>query len=223
MRDRYDWSPRGRARHGYLHFEFDAPRAGWPDQSEWPIMRSLAADDLLKSLYSFCLTWQRGQKTTLPYRDALELMLKLFISGAGALPSEPHERLPEAVERALDLMHTSLEQTLLRVPTLNELARAARVTPEHLCRLFKRHLNVGPKEAFRLARLERAATLLSRTGMSIKEVASATGFANQYHFSNSFKSVYGVSPRRYREVLEAGDPSIINPTVRHLRAHFMGR
>ncbi len=220
MVDRYEWHARGRSRQAYLHFELDRPEPGWPPFNTWPLSRQLAEDDLLKPLYRFCLTWDHdaGPTLPLPYRDALELMVKAFVGRSSALASEPFEQLPEPVERVLASIAKLLEQQPVRTPSLQALAKIAGVSGEHLCRLFNRYTGLGPLETYRLARLERAAGLLGKTALSVKEIADRVGYSDPYQFSKSFKAIYGVSPRHYRAQVEAGEPSPLSPAVRLLNA-----
>ena len=55
-----------------------------------------------------------------------------------------------------------------------------------------------PLELIRDRRLDAACGLLRRDGVSIGEVAIATGFADQAHLSRSFKKAFGVSPKDWR-------------------------
>jgi AraC-like DNA-binding protein len=45
--------------------------------------------------------------------------------------------------------------------------------------------------------MNRAAALLLDQRMMVKEVADALGFADAFHFSRTFKRVYGISPERF--------------------------
>jgi len=56
----------------------------------------------------------------------------------------------------------------------------------------------------RLARLERSLLLLARTDLSVQEIAADTGFVSPFHFSRSFRAVYGAPPSRVRSGLRAG-------------------
>jgi len=52
--------------------------------------------------------------------------------------------------------------------------------------------------AFRNARrLETAATLLRLTDMTVRQVARAVGFADEFHFSRRFRAQFGLPPRAY--------------------------
>ena len=50
----------------------------------------------------------------------------------------------------------------------------------------------------RRVRLQHAARLLQATGLSVGEVAWASGFVSPYHFSRSFRTELGLAPTAYR-------------------------
>jgi AraC-like DNA-binding protein len=54
----------------------------------------------------------------------------------------------------------------------------------------------SPQDFIRVIRLERAASLL-RSGRSVTETATVTGFDNAKYFSTVFKKYFGVSPSKY--------------------------
>jgi transcriptional regulator GlxA family with amidase domain len=73
--------------------------------------------------------------------------------------------------------------------------------------VFRHHYGIGPVAAVELLRLARAATLLSRSNLSVAAVARDTGFANPYHFSRRFQRVYDQPPGRYRRATARLEPS----------------
>ena len=50
-------------------------------------------------------------------------------------------------------------------------------------------------------RLVRAAMLLERPDLTLAQVASRTGYANEFSFSRAFKRAFGVPPGLYRAEL----------------------
>jgi transcriptional regulator, araC family len=44
----------------------------------------------------------------------------------------------------------------------------------------------------------KATELLKLTSLSIGDVGYAVGYENQLHFSRAFKTIYGISPRKWR-------------------------
>ena len=65
----------------------------------------------------------------------------------------------------------------------------------------------GRWAAFELLRLARAATLLTRSNLSVAAVAEDCGFANPYHFSRRFHRTYGQPPGRYRRAATRLEPT----------------
>lgn len=80
--------------------------------------------------------------------------------------------------------------------SLQDLARLVGLSPYHLNRSFCRKIGMPPHAYQLQIRIARAKSAL-RTGSSIAEVALATGFADQSHFTRVFKRLIGVTPARY--------------------------
>jgi len=134
------------------------------------------------------------------------LLLAAFLSGqraAGAVTAPEH--WPPAVEAAAAFLAARLDADPAAPLTLADLAGAACVTPEHLCRLFQAALGLSPMETVRLARLDRAAALLVRSNYSVGEIAALCGFASPFHFSRRFKDACGLSPTNLRRRVQAGE------------------
>jgi AraC family transcriptional regulator len=61
----------------------------------------------------------------------------------------------------------------VRAMTVCELAEAAQVSAAHLSRLFHREFGCGPTTGLELVRLTRACSLLTRSNLTITEIARA--------------------------------------------------
>ncbi|TLS52872.1 helix-turn-helix transcriptional regulator [Paenibacillus antri] len=83
--------------------------------------------------------------------------------------------------------------------TLDELAKEAGVSPEHLVRLFKRHENTTPMRYVWQYRVLAAHDMLVHTGLSVGEIAARCGFKTSYHFARMFKQRMGKSPSQVRK------------------------
>ena len=133
-------------------------------------------------------------------------ILSVFVSGDLATGSPARAAWPDAVERACAFLGRALEDDPARPIRLPQLADAACVTPEHLCRLFRATLGRSPVQTVRLARLDRAAGLLLRSNYTVSEVSALCGFASPFHLSRLFKQTYGQSPTEARRAARAGLP-----------------
>ncbi|HWR05842.1 AraC family transcriptional regulator [Sporomusa sp.] len=70
---------------------------------------------------------------------------------------------------------------------------------EHLCRLFKKHLNATPTEYINEQRINYALNLLLHTDMEIVDVCMESGFSSLSHFYHVFKERFGLTPAKYRK------------------------
>jgi transcriptional regulator GlxA family with amidase domain len=166
-------------------------------------VRATDENDILRPLFRHLLTWAgKGDATAI--QIALAHLVAAFVIGESAIAAVPSQSVPDPVARALDWMQTRLEDDPAAAISLHELSRAACVTPEHLCRLFKAAGQAAPVETVRLARLDRAATLLARSNYSVAEIAQMCGFGDMFHFSRRFKAVYGQSPLQMRRAVQNG-------------------
>ena len=82
------------------------------------------------------------------------------------------------------------------------LARAARLSPAHFSREFRRAFGETPHQYLLTRRLERAAALLRHTDRAVAEVCFAVGLKSVGSFTTSFGRAFGLSPTAYR----AGHP-----------------
>lgn len=87
------------------------------------------------------------------------------------------------------------DRSLLRV---DELARRAAMSARHLERRFKDQVGVGPKWVIRRYRLfEAAERALGETDVSWSRLAADLGYSDQAHLTRDFRSMFGMTPRRY--------------------------
>lgn len=82
---------------------------------------------------------------------------------------------------------------------LETLAARVGMSPFHLLRVFRAATGQTPAAYRNQQRLIRAKALL-RAGTPIAEVALATGFTDQSHFTNRFRRMVGVPPGEYRRL-----------------------
>lgn len=203
--DFFRWDIKRPTHHGFFHFDIRRLPKDFPPPETWPLIREATPNDILRPLFHHIISW-------IPHGDAglrhlgIANLLAAFVTGQtviGALPSHTH---PEAVERALGFMRKRLEADPAARIDLSALAKVAHVTPGHLCRLFQSALGYSPVETVRMARLDRAAFLLTRSNYSVGEIATQCGFASQFHFSRAFKKAFAKAPLAMRQAVARGEP-----------------
>jgi AraC-like DNA-binding protein len=79
-----------------------------------------------------------------------------------------------------------------------DLARAARLSPAHFSREFRRTFGESPHQYLLTRRLERAAGLLRGTDWSVADICFAVGLQSVGSFTTSFGRMFGASPTAYR-------------------------
>jgi AraC family transcriptional regulator len=93
-----------------------------------------------------------------------------------------------------------IEETCVQGLSVGVLAKTADVHPVYLVTAFKRAFRSTPGEFQRQVRIRKAEALMSnQPAMPLSEVALATGFFDQSHFSRAFKHITGFTPSRFRQ------------------------
>lgn len=98
---------------------------------------------------------------------------------------------------ALALMDANIETPL----ATSDLANALSISIRQLERLFLQHLKCSPSIYYLQRRIEHARYLLSDSGLSIAEIALASGFSSTAHFSRRYREFYGTTASQYRALI----------------------
>jgi AraC family transcriptional regulator len=107
---------------------------------------------------------------------------------------------PCRIRRAVALMEANFAAKLSR----EEMARAAGLSVSHFSKLFALCIGASPHQYLVRCRLRHAKKLLLKPeeSLSLVDVASEAGFADQAHFSRHFRRAYGVSPLAFRRACQ---------------------
>lgn len=81
---------------------------------------------------------------------------------------------------------------------VEDIANFCGLNKSYFGKIFKDVIESTPQEFLRKYRMIKACELLKTSTLSIKEVGEQVGYLNQLHFSKAFKSVYDVSPRKWK-------------------------
>ena len=125
-----------------------------------------------------------------------EIVSLLVTSYAGQQKTGHHYDYPQDayVNTALEYIHHNFSYI-----QVTDVADYLGISRSYLMRIFKNKLHISPKEYLMNYRLSEASKLLRSTNLTVKEIAKRVGYTNQFSFSESFKSIYGASPKHYRE------------------------
>jgi AraC-like DNA-binding protein len=96
--------------------------------------------------------------------------------------------------RAKDLVDARYREPL----DVKALAGAAKLSPAHFSREFRRAFGESPHQYLLHRRLERAAALLRSTDRSVADICLTVGLRSVGSFTTSFGQRFGMSPTAYR-------------------------
>jgi AraC family transcriptional regulator len=124
---------------------------------------------------------------------AVESLCLEFAAGFTRRRSESAR--PSWLRQARELLHDEADVSRW---SIRRVAQELSVTPAHLARVFRVHVGCTPGDYVHAIRLQRAAQLLSSTNISIAEMASQLGYADQSHFTRRFQRALRTTPAAYR-------------------------
>jgi len=101
---------------------------------------------------------------------------------------------PMVLKQAIKLMEENLEEAL----SIPQICRRTRISQRQLDRLFAQFVRKSPVLYYRDIRLDRARGLVTQTDMRLSEIAVASGFSSQAHFSRAYRERFGLAPRTDR-------------------------
>lgn len=104
-------------------------------------------------------------------------------------------------ERA-DEVRAFLEANLTRDLDIDEVARAASLSPFYLTRIFKARFGIPPYRYLIHLRIDRASELLRDPSLSVTQVCHRSGFNSLSHFITTFRRHTGMSPSEYRRIVD---------------------
>jgi AraC family transcriptional regulator of adaptative response/methylated-DNA-[protein]-cysteine methyltransferase len=103
----------------------------------------------------------------------------------------------DRIGSAIELLRTRRD----RQPGLEEVSRAAGLSPHHFQRLFRRYTGISPNRYLQVLTLERAKTLLDRS-RPLLDTALEAGLSGPGRLHDLFVGLEGVSPGEYKSAGE---------------------
>jgi AraC family transcriptional regulator len=122
------------------------------------------------------------------------LVLEMIAAAARTLRSSGDSKKTPAIRRVRELLEARFAEPL----RLDDLAAAVGRHPVYVSASFRRAYGETISDFVRKLRVEHARRELARGALPIVEIALASGFANQSHFTRAFRKAHGVTPAAYR-------------------------
>lgn len=120
---------------------------------------------------------------------------RVAVLGAHAAPPPRHSKLSRVTMSRLEQF---IDDHLGAVITLGALASVAGIGADSFARRFKATTGMSPYAFVLERRVQRAEGELARSTVPIADLAVRLGFANQSHFTSSFRRRRGTTPHAFR-------------------------
>jgi AraC-like DNA-binding protein len=169
--------------------------AGKPQPLPWFAPGVIRDPDLAARLANAHRLLEDGADALAAEAAMLDALSTLLVRYAQTQPEPSRVAIDDA---RVATMKERLTGDLLEPVTLAELAQAAGLSPFHAARLFNRATGLPPHAWRNQVRLQRALAPL-RAGVPVTDVAAASGFTDQSHFTRHFRRMFGVPPGRWQE------------------------
>jgi AraC family transcriptional regulator len=129
--------------------------------------------------------------------DSLMLEAHVFelLGAITRLDQSPEKTPPRWLQRVKDRLHEEFRERL----RMRDLARDAGVHPVHLARAFRKFEKRTPGEYQQHLQIRAACDLLWEPEWPLAEIAAECGFADQSHFTRTFRRMAATTPLRFRQ------------------------
>ncbi|MBV9386508.1 MAG: helix-turn-helix transcriptional regulator [Chroococcidiopsidaceae cyanobacterium CP_BM_ER_R8_30] len=98
------------------------------------------------------------------------------------------------LQRTIGYIHTHLDREL----SLEQIAAVINISPTYFASLFKCTTRISPHQYVIRQRVKRARVMLSKTDLTIADIALQVGFSSQSHLTQQFKRITGITPNQVR-------------------------
>ena len=96
---------------------------------------------------------------------------------------------------AIDYVYAHLSERI----TVEDMAKAIKVSPSYLSRIFKQEMGISVSDYVRARKIDVAKSMLRYTGYSQVDIANKLAYSSQSHFIQQFHSLTGLTPKVYRD------------------------
>lgn len=129
----------------------------------------------------------------------LLLVFDRLITGCPPKRRPALENTPSANEVYIRHAMKYISLNYWKAPSVQELADFCGINRSHLSRIFKQKTNQSPQEYMSRYRINTACTFLRTTDLSLSQIATALGYADQFSFSKAFKKEKGLPPSIWQQ------------------------
>lgn len=148
-----------------------------------------------------CLSGERPYFELMAYGKASEMVCLLYRENKISI-GEKHVPAGHRRQMITTLIAWIEEHYTERI-TLSRLARISGTSEKYLCRFFKEYTGKSTIDYVNGLRIERSCLKIAQENATITEAAFDSGFNDMSYFCKIFKKHKGMTPRKYRSLLES--------------------
>ncbi len=173
----------------YIHFQSDF--------IDYGVYRHLSercfvpADEMTKALFDTVVANYKKGTVAAEHKvlGAMEILLSDLLENLAV-----QERDVEKFKSVLEYIELHYCEKI----QISTLAKMINISPMYFSNAFKAAFHVSPKQYILGKRLSRSQQLLTRTNLSVREIAEQVGFENENYFSEFFSTKVGMSALKFR-------------------------
>ncbi|MFT4147027.1 MAG: AraC family transcriptional regulator [Mobilitalea sp.] len=126
-------------------------------------------------------------------------IISLMMESNRSIQLHPKNEYSSAIyiEQALAYIEDNYQQNI----KVNDIVSYLYINRSYFSSIFKQEMQVSPLAYLQSYRIKKAKNLLSKTNMTLHEIALNIGYKDAFTFSKVFKKTTGVSPSKYRDTL----------------------
>ncbi len=138
-----------------------------------------------------------------PEEDRFVYVAELLVLLKNASKSCPTDKkIISSNEKQVAEIVKLIHSNYLEIKNLDDICNHFFITKGHLCRIFKKTLNMSVISYLNNVKVQNACELLANTNKNITEVGFETGFNSTMYFCKTFKKYLGISPLEYRKKMQ---------------------
>lgn len=138
--------------------------------------------------------------------DTFEETVKYFTDAADLLYRNQNRAASKSDNQLIKRMQDIVAEQYMSQTSLASVAREMNVSYSYLSSLIKKNLGRGFNQYLKEVRVQASKALLCDSALSIAEIAHRVGFADQSHYSKSFRAIAGMPPQQYRSAKHEKPP-----------------
>ena len=180
----------------YVHFEMEP---GDPEYSLVPSSRVLYLGNVTE-LEMLLVLLSREMLSETPNRDrSVDYLLRLLLNAVsdGMTLSRPTAELSRHGEE-LVMLRSKLYASPAEFASVTELSESVNISASHFQMLYRKMFGVSCYDDLLTAKTLAAEHMLLTTGLTVREIASLSGFPDETGFMRCFKKRTGFTPSGYR-------------------------